>query len=146
MKTRNLLLAFLLLLLSSCTENNYPLGPSIVNIGVEYQFESGWEDVYGIYIYVSDQPNDFVLEFKSTGLLHISVSEENKNVKVKILDCLYDSITGEKLKPMPPAADSRTDYYLQRVRFETNGEKQIDVSCEFSAFEFGRSSFTLIRQ
>lgn len=146
MKTRCLLFVFAIAILSSCSEYDYDLSTEIVNLGVEYQFESGWEDVYDKTIDVSDQPNDFVLEFKSTGLLHISVSKENKNVKVKILDCLYDSITGEKLRPMPPAADSRTDYYLQRVRFETNGEKQIDVSCEFSAFEFGRSSFTLIRQ
>lgn len=145
MKTRYLLLAFAIAFLSSCTENDYPLGPEIVNIGVEYKFESGWKDVYSKTIDVSDQPNDFVLEFKSTGLLLASV-KENKNVKAKILDCLYDSITGEKLKPMPPAADSRTDYYLQRVLFETNGEKQIEVSLHFSTAGVGRSSFTLIRQ
>ncbi len=146
MKTRYLLFAFAIAFLSSCTENDYPLGPLFINIGVEYKFESGWEDVYGKTIDVSDQPNDFVLEFKSTGLTGAVVSKEDKNVKAKILDCLYDSITGEMLKPMPPAADSRTDYYLQRVLFETNGEKQIEVSLHFRTAGVGVSSFTLIRQ
>lgn len=150
MKTKFLIVALAMMVLCACTESvdGYRGPTSEYHDGIEYIYSDGWEAAHEKAIDISALPNDFVLEFRTTGLLDIYIPDEYKSVQCTILDSIKrDTVSGEILNK--PIYASKPYRYLQRVSFETNGEKHIETDFEYDASALlgvGRCRIVLTRK
>ncbi|MBP3538025.1 MAG: hypothetical protein J6J93_10880 [Muribaculaceae bacterium] len=147
MKTKLLIATLVTLLLGACSEDipNYPLGPDDFNKGIEYKYGDSWEYAHDKPIDISGQPNDFTLEFRTLGLQTIVMHDSYKAVHCTILDTLsIDPETGKILNK--PIYNNEPYLYMQRVHFETNGEKLIKANFYYSGAESGTSRIILTRE
>lgn len=149
MKTKLLIAIITLMCLCACSEDvGYNRGHSENDHkGIEYKYGDSWEFAHGRAIDISGQPNDFTLEFRARMLEAVVLSDDNEAIRCTILDTITtDPNTGNILNK--PVCDSVPYRYLQRVHFETNGEKHIEATFYYGdyAFYFGTSNIILTRE
>lgn len=147
MKTKLLIAIITLMCLCACSEDvGYNRGHSENDHkGIEYKYGDNWEYAHGKAIDITGQPDDFTLEFRTMGLQTIVMHDSYKEVNCTILDTLaIDPETGKILNK--PVYNSEPYLYMQRVHFETNGEKLIKAYFHYSGAESGTSNIILTRE
>lgn len=147
MRTKLLIATLVTLLLGACSEDtpNQSYGNDPFYKGIEYKYGDNWEYAHGKAIDITGQPDDFTLEFRTMGLQTIVMHDSYKEVNCTILDTLaIDPETGKILNK--PVYNSEPYLYMQRVRFETNGEKLIKAYFHYSGAESGTSNIILTRE
>lgn len=132
MKTKILIAAFATMFLCACSEDTDGVIGAIEDHhdGIEYLYNNNWENAHEKVIDITNQPNNFVLEFRTTVSYTIQMPDGYESIRCTMLDSIIrDSITGEIMNK--PIYASRPYRYLQRIRFETNGEKYIEADFHY---------------
>lgn len=144
------LLSIIITVACLCSCNNLDVpepGPENDHRGIEYIFDNDWEYVHDREIDVSELPNDFTLEFRVFGYTSISVNNTESESTATPLGPTETSEAGQIIGI--PVYDRNSDSYryLQKVRFETKGEKRIEITYSYGDFGyFGTSTFALVRK
>lgn len=125
MKTKVLYLLIAFVCLTACDNFLDKSTGSVYPVHIlQYQFDGVWKLCHNREIDITGLPNNFILEFRTTGITDAWVDDDSE-VKVTLLDS--ELVDRSELLNLPFTL--KTDCYLQRINVESNGESRIQFYC-----------------